>query len=120
MPLYDIMCIASTTASNAHLVNVLRKSAQTLVSNGGAVRGIEHIGIRPLAYRMKASGKFNEMGRYMRFRVQASPTALAAFEKRLRLDEEIVRLLTLKQDAIAPKPKRDPLLRGGFFNGQGY
>ncbi len=41
--------------------------------------------LRPLAYRMKAHGKFNEIGRFFRLFVQASPQTLDAVSHRLKV-----------------------------------
>ena len=50
-----------------------------------------------MAYRMKAHQKWNFHGRYVRLECIASPAAMVDVERRLRVDEEIVRFMTLKE-----------------------
>ncbi len=66
------------------------------------------LGVRPLAYRMRAHMKWNTMGRYIRFFLQISPHTLKEIEHRLKIDEEVVRYMPLKRD-IAPDRKEKPL-----------
>ena len=106
---------------------------------GGVFRGIDHLGVRPLAHRVKAHGKHNELvravaafcclstlcclslqGRFIRLRIQASPASLFAFEQKLRLDEEIIRFMSLRQKHIAPVPPKDPLARSKLFTAHGF
>lgn len=123
MPHYEIMTVASVNATSAGLINLLKKANAELVKSGGILRGVDHLGVRPLAYRMKAHGKYNEYGRYIRLRIQASPAALKQFEHRLRVDEQIIRWLTLRQKWVAPPvPTDDPLSasgKGRLFDSRG-
>lgn len=104
MPHYEIMCIATATAPSSHLVQLFKKAGTVLQQRHGVFRSIEHFGLRPLAYRMRAHAKYNEVGRYIRLRVQANPSALKEFEHRLKVDEQVVRFMTFKHE-LAPKPK---------------
>jgi ribosomal protein S6 len=114
------MCVATTAASSQHLVGLMKKAGGALAKRGGVFRGIEHLGVRPLAHRMKAHSKYNELGRYVRMRLQASPAGLEAFQHRLRIDEEVIRFITLKQQLMAPKaPESNPLSTRGLFNKHG-
>eukprot|EP00457_Paulinella_chromatophora_P017955 gb/GEZN01019130.1/.p1 GENE.gb/GEZN01019130.1/~~gb/GEZN01019130.1/.p1 ORF type:complete len:208 (-),score=36.57 gb/GEZN01019130.1/:72-695(-) len=109
MPLYEILCIASIRAPNAHLVKLLRKCHATIEEGGGKFRRIEHLGIRPLASRMRAHGLNNEYGRWMRLRIQVNPYTLAEVTHLLKVDEEMVRWLTLKKKHFAPKGLPEPM-----------
>lgn len=108
MPLYESMVIATRHATPAQLVKTFRKCRGILeATDKGIVRNIENLGIRPLAYRMRAHMRYNYNGRYIRFRYQASPKGAEELAKYLKIDEQIVRAVTFKQDDIAPKmPKK--------------
>ncbi len=102
MPFYEVMTIASARSTAANLVTLMRRVSTEVVKRGGVVRGVDHLGVRPLAYRMKAHQAYHELGRYIRLRVEASPEALRELEHRLRVDEQVVRWLTIKR-STAPK-----------------
>jgi len=108
MPLYELMCITTMEASASHVSGLLKKCGTRLQETGGIIRGVEHLGLRPLAYRMRApmTKKYHEIGRYLKLDVQASPAGIDEFTKRLRIDDEMIRFLCLKQKNIAPKQER--------------
>ena len=63
MPLYEIMCITTTSATPQQLVHMLQRLAVVVQKGKGVFRRVEHLGVRPLAHRMKAHMKYNEAGR---------------------------------------------------------
>ena len=127
MPHYDIMCITSRTAPISHLVSLFSRlttpsiattaatasTAATAPSTTAMLTSITHLGLRPLAYRIKAHQRYNMEGRYVQLGVLASPQALNDIERRLRVDENVIRFLTTKQAKPIPPPKpsaaRSPL-----------
>ena len=80
----------------------MKKAEQSLKREGGIFRRLDNLGLRPLAYRMKQHGKWNEYGRYLRLRVQASPHCLKEVQERLNVEEDVIRTLTLKMP-LAPQ-----------------
>lgn len=52
---------------------------------------------------MKAHKQYNYAGRYIRLGLQVSPAAIRAVEFLLRIDESMVRFLTIKEPAVAPR-----------------
>lgn len=110
MPLYELMYIASAEASAAHVSTLLKKAGKPLQVAGGMVRRVDHLGLRPMAYRMRApmTKKWHEIGRYLRIQIQSSPDELKRFETKLRQDDETIRFMTLKLTNLAPQKKRVP------------
>ena len=120
MPHYNIMCITSRTAPISHLVSLFSRltpasaaaaaatstatttTATTPATTSALLTSITHLGLRPLAYRMKAHQRYNLEGRYIQLGVLASPQALNDIERKLRVDEEIIRFLTTKQPPPSP------------------
>lgn len=96
-------------ASAGHVSGLLKKCGLRLWEQGGLIRRVDHLGLRPLAYKMRtpATKKWHQMGRYVRLFVQASPPAIEDFQQRLKLDEEMVRHMCLKlSDTVAPIEER--------------
>jgi ribosomal protein S6 len=102
MPHYEFMTIASMAASANHLTSLFRSLTRTIQSQGGVLRRIENLGLRPLAYRIRAHRKYNIIGRFIRFSVQANPVLMREIERALKNDEEIVRSLVVKRPLVPP------------------
>lgn len=104
MPWYEIMFIASMDASATHVTNLIKKCGGKLMERGGTLRRVDHLGLRPLAYRIRApyTKKWHDAGRYIRLGIQASPEVKKEFEETLKYDPEVVRHLTLKHKDVAP------------------
>ena len=98
MPTYDFCCIASARVTNEHLVGLISKISGDVIKRGGIVRRIEHYGVRPLAYPIRAHSHKHEVGRYFRMFVQASPISAEDVAHRLKVDEGIIRFRPFKAD----------------------
>lgn len=91
MPHYDFCCIATSAASSQRLTTLVRRVALELQKRGGVVRKVEHYGLRPLAYPIKAHSRNHEVGRYFRIQVQASPVTADLISDAIKNDESIIR-----------------------------
>jgi hypothetical protein len=69
---------------------------------------VEHLGTRPLAYRMKAHKRFFLRGRYVRVRYDSSPRVMAAVRKSLKTNEDVVRFLVVRRAAAPTRPGKAP------------
>jgi small subunit ribosomal protein S6 len=103
MPLYEMMVITAESAVAKQLVKTFRGANATLRRNGGLLRRIDNLGVRPLAMAIKGAKEKQDYGRYLRLRLQASPQAMKEVETRLKIDESVLRFLTMKKKVIAPK-----------------
>lgn len=103
MPTYEIMTIAGARATSSHLADLVKRLSVDVIGSGGVVRGIDHLGLRPLAYRMRSHKKYHNIGRYFRITLQSSPQVLDGITQTLRQDSHIVKYLVTKQKDIAPK-----------------
>jgi small subunit ribosomal protein S6 len=88
------MYIADPTTEEAELAE-LKSEVETLVaSEGGTITLSEDMGRRQLAYRIK---KFTE-GYYFLFEIEGSGSEIAELERRLRVNDKVIRYLTVRVD----------------------
>ena len=109
MPLYENVFIARQDISGAQVEGLADGFSQLIVDNGGEIKKREYWGLRNLAYRMKK----NRKGHYVLFHVQAPAPALAELERTMRINEDVLRYLTIRVDAFDEGPSAIMLSRGG-------
>ena len=113
MPLYEHVFIARQDISTQQ-VETLTESLQGIITEGGGkIEKTEYWGLRNLQYKIKK----NRKGHYSLFHIDAPHGALAEMERQMRLNEDVLRFMTLKVEALDPTPsailtKRDDR-RGG-------
>jgi small subunit ribosomal protein S6 len=75
---------------------------QLVTEHGGEVKKREYWGLRNLAYRMNK----NRKGHYVLFNIDAPPAAIAELERTMRINEDVLRYLTIRVEALdeAPSP----------------
>jgi len=100
MPYYESVFIARQDVSASAAEALADKFADLLKTNGGTVAKREYWGLRPLAYRIKK----NKKGHYFLFNLEAPPQAVQEMERNMRLNEDILRYLTLGIDEIDDAP----------------
>ena len=74
--------------------------ATLLEGDGGTVQKREYWGLRSLAYRIKK----NRKGHYMLLGLDAPPASITEMERQLRLNEDVLRFMTLRVDEITEEP----------------
>ena len=100
MPLYESVFIARNDVTQAQVDAVADQVAGILTEQGGEVKKREYWGLRGLAYRIKK----NRKGHYMLLGIDASPAAMQEVERQLGLNEDVLRVLTLRIEAIDEAP----------------
>ena len=100
MPLYESVFIARNDVTQAQVDAVADQVATILTEQGGEVKKREYWGLRGLAYRIKK----NRKGHYMLLGIDASPAAMQEVERQLGLNEDVLRVLTLRIEAIDEAP----------------
>ncbi|MGD9639495.1 MAG: 30S ribosomal protein S6 [Alphaproteobacteria bacterium] len=107
MPYYESVFIArqdfttqQTDALAAQLTDVIAKS-------GGKITKKENWGLRNLAYRIKK----NRKGNYVLLNIDAPAAAITEFERQMRINEDILRYLTIKVEQLENGPS--PILAEG-------
>ncbi|MCY3675187.1 MAG: 30S ribosomal protein S6 [Paracoccaceae bacterium] len=100
MALYEQVCIARQELSNTQVERLSEDIEGILSDKGGSVLYKEYWGARKLAYAIKK----NRRGHYLFFRLDSPPEAVIELERRLRLNEDILRYLTTKVDKHSEEP----------------
>jgi small subunit ribosomal protein S6 len=109
MPLYENVFIARQDISGAQVDALADSFAQLVADNGGEVRKREYWGLRNLAYRMRK----NRKGHYVLLNLSAPPAAIAELERTMRINEDVIRYLTIRVDALEESPSVMMQSRGG-------
>ena len=94
MALYEHLLIARQDIS-AQQVDALATHLKTIVEGeGGKVEKQEYWGLRSLAYRIKK----NRKGHYVLLNINAPAKAVHELERQLKINEDVLRSLTVKVD----------------------
>ena len=100
MAFYEHIVIARQDVSAAQVDTIIDQMTEILDQNGGRVALREYWGLRNLSYRIKK----NRKGHYVMLRVDAPSAAMQEVERNLRLHEDVLRYLTVRQDALDETP----------------
>jgi small subunit ribosomal protein S6 len=100
MPLYETVLIARNDVTQQQVEGIVDAIAAQFEAEGDAVRKREYWGLRNLAYRIKK----NRKGHYMLLGLDAKPASLKEMERQLSLNEDVLRFLTIRVDAIEEGP----------------
>ena|SRR3954452_1227207 len=100
MPLYENVFIARQDISGTQVDALADTFTQLIGEQGGEVKKREYWGLRNLAYRMKK----NRKAHYMLLNIDAPPAAIAELERTMRINEDVLRYLTLRVDALEEGP----------------
>ncbi|HUB45630.1 MAG TPA: 30S ribosomal protein S6 [Acetobacteraceae bacterium] len=96
MPLYECVFIARNDVTQQQVDGIADNIASQLETDGGAVKKREYWGLRSLAYRIKK----NRKGHYLLLGLDAKPAFITEMERQLRLNEDVLRFMTIHVDAI--------------------
>lgn len=96
MPLYENVFIARQDISGAQVDALADTFTQLIAEQGGEIKKREYWGLRNLAYRMNK----NRKGHYILFNIDAPAAAVAELERTMRINEDVLRYLTLRVDKL--------------------
>ena len=114
MPLYENVFIARQDISGAQVDTLADTFTQLVADNGGEVKKREYWGLRNLAYRMRK----NRKGHYVLLNLSAPPTAVAELERTMRINEDVIRYMTVRVPALEEGPSVAMQSRGRGDGGQ--
>jgi small subunit ribosomal protein S6 len=100
MALYESVIIGRQDLTPGQFETLLEKFIEVIQSFKGEIKKRENWGIRNLAYKINK----NRKGHYMLLNIDGPPEAIQEYERLMRLDEDIIRFLTIKIKSIDEKP----------------
>ena len=100
MALYESVIIGRQDLTPGQFESLLEKFIAVIQSFKGEIKKRENWGIRNLAYKINK----NRKGHYILLNIDGPPEAIQEYERLMRLDEDIIRFLTIKIKSINEKP----------------
>lgn len=125
MALYEHVFLARQDVTAQQVETMTEQFKQIISDLGGSVAKVEYWGVKSLAYRVKK----NRKAHFSLLNIDAPPAALAEMERQMGLNEDILRFMTIRVEALEEGPsammrKRDDSdergeRRGGRFGDRG-
>lgn len=100
MPLYETVLIARNDVTQQQVEQIAEDIKTELEADGGAVKKNEYWGLRGLSYRIKK----NRKGHYLLLGLDAKPAFIKEMERKLGLNEDVLRFMTIRVEAIDDAP----------------
>ncbi len=100
MPLYECVLIARNDVTQAQVELIADGIATQLEGEQGTIQKREYWGLRSLAYRIKK----NRKAHYMLLGLDAQPASIKEMERQLGLNEDVLRFMTIRVEAIDEAP----------------
>lgn len=100
MPYYESVFIARPDISAAQVEALTESMSAIVTEGGGKVAQTEYWGLKSLAYRIKK----NRKGHYTMLALDAPAPAVKEFERNMRLNEDVLRLMTIRVDELDAEP----------------
>ncbi|HET6375634.1 MAG TPA: 30S ribosomal protein S6 [Methylocella sp.] len=100
MALYEHTYLARQDISAQQVEALTAQYKAVIESFGGKVEKAEYWGVKSLAYRIKK----NRKAHFSLLNIDAPPAALAEMERQMSLNEDIIRFMTVRVEALEPGP----------------
>jgi small subunit ribosomal protein S6 len=108
MAFYETVFIARQDISSSQVEALADAFAGVIAQGGGEVKKREYWGLRTLAYRIKK----NRKGHYVLFNIDAAAAAVTEMERTMRINEDVLRFMTVRVDALEEAPSAVMQSRG--------
>lgn len=89
---YESVLIARQDLGTSQVNNIVSELSDVIKKEGGEVVKVDNWGLKNLAYRIKK----NRKGYYVLLNIVAPAQAISEFERRVRLNEDVIRYMTVK------------------------
>ena len=100
MAIYECVYIARQELTAAQAEQLSKDLTKIVSSNSGEIKRQEYWGLRNLAYKIRK----NRKGHYTMFHIEAPAGTIEELERNMRLNEDIMRYLTVKIDKLPEGP----------------
>ena len=113
MALYEHIYLARQDISAQQVDALTARFKAVIESFGGNAEKVEYWGVKSLAYRIKK----NRKAHFSLLNIDAPPAALAEMERQMGINEDVIRFMTVRVEALEQGPsammrKRDDDDRG--------
>ncbi len=100
MALYESVIIGRQDLTPSQFDTIVEKFISVIESLKGEIKKKESWGLRNLAYKINK----NRKGHYILLNIDSPPNAIIEYERLMRIDEDIIRFMTVKIKFIDEKP----------------
>ena len=97
MTKYESVLIARQDLGTSQVSNIVTEMSNVIAKQGGEVVRVDNWGLKNLAYRIKK----NRKGHYVLLNISAPAQAIAEYERLLRVNEDIIRYMTVKVEEFS-------------------
>lgn len=97
MTKYESVLIARQDLGASQVSSLVDNLKQVITDQGGEVVRVDNWGLKNLAYRIKK----NRKGHYVLLNIAAPAQAVAEYERIMRVNEDIIRYMTVKVDEFS-------------------
>ena len=94
---YESVLIARQDLGAAQVNTLVSDLSEVIKKEGGEVVKIDNWGLKNLAYRIKK----NRKGHYVILNIAAPASAIAEYERVMRVNEDIIRYMTIKVEEFS-------------------
>jgi len=100
MPFYESVFIARQDIATPQVDSLTDNIEKILSDQGGSVSKREYWGLRTLAHKIKK----NRKGHYVLLNIDAPAPAIQEMERQMRINEDVLRYLTVRLDELEEGP----------------
>ena len=94
---YESVLIARQDLGASQVKDIVDNLSNVIKNQGGEVVRVDNWGLKNLAYSIKK----NRKGHYVLLNISAPATAISEFERVMRINEDIIRYMTVKVDSFS-------------------
>lgn len=100
MPLYEHIFLSRQDVSAQQVEDLTKTYTDLLAANGGKIAKSEYWGVKSLSYRINK----NRKAHYTLLNIEAPASAVAEMERQMRINEDILRFMTVKVEELEEGP----------------
>ena len=94
---YESVLIARQDLGASQVSSIVEDLSNVITKEGGEVVRVDNWGLKNLAYRIKK----NRKGHYVVLNIAAPASAIAEYERVMRVNEDIIRYMTIKVEEFS-------------------
>jgi len=110
MFLYELVFLIRQDVSQSQAQTLADHFKHVVEDNGGKVHKLEYAGLKTLAYKIKK----NKKAHYILMNLECPASALDEVQRQMRLDEDLLRHLSIRVETLDPNPSALVQTRGSY------